>query len=71
MFGFKKTYTSKPKAEIGKQEHAKRATVKPKASHPWKQAAFVATEAKREVKRSERDWRDSIIAHRDRMGVRA
>lgn len=55
MFGFRKTYTSK----------------KPKASHPWKQAAFVATEAKKEAKRSERDWRDSIIAHRDRMGVKA
>ena len=56
MFGFRKVYSSK---------------TKPKASHPWKQAAFVATEVKKEAKRSERDWRDSIIAHRDRMGVRA
>ena len=71
MFGFRKTYSSKSKAEIGKQEHAKRATGKPSASHPWKQAAFVASEAKKEAKRSERDWRDSIIAHRDRMGVKA
>ena len=55
LFGFRKVYKSK----------------KPKASHPWKQAGFIASEAKKEAKRSERDWRDSIIAHRDRMGVKA
>jgi hypothetical protein len=44
---------------------------KPKATHPWKQAAFVAVEEKKAHKRSERDWRASIVASRDRMGVRA
>lgn len=47
---------------------------KPTNSHPWKRAAFVAAEAlksNKEAKRDEREWRDSVVHFRDRMGVRA
>lgn len=43
---------------------------KPKTTHPWRQAAHIATEEKRGTKRSEGEWRAGIIASRDRMGVR-
>lgn len=47
---------------------------RPTNSHPWKRASYVAAEAaksRKEGKRDEDMWRQSVVGVRDRMGVSA